>query len=331
MNMKYMKSVVDPGEAVGVVAGQSIGEPSTQMTLNTFHLAGHATKNVTLGIPRLREIVMTASANISTPTMTLHLIDDISEEAGEKFAKGITKLTLAEVLSEASVSERIGEGVGYAQAKIFDIQLDLFPRSEYMDCYAIRENDVLHAIEYRFIPTLVKVVRKELKLKVEITLGSDARPEIGQKAKHSIAEMEKPSATTKQEADGAREAAEREDGSDDENDDSNDDEKNRGAGSYEELDEEDAAITKQSRQPDEVDDLEDEVYGGSPREEQTEDDSEAEAEIGNVRATVKKREARIKAKNHDVARFSYDTKEGRWCCIQLEVSPSIHRQDRAQQ
>ena len=73
LDVKYMRSLVEPGEAVGVVAGQSIGEPSTQMTLNTFHLAGHAAKNVTLGIPRLREIVMTASADISTSCITSHL------------------------------------------------------------------------------------------------------------------------------------------------------------------------------------------------------------------------------------------------------------------
>ena len=40
MNLKYMYSIVDPGEAVGLLAAQSIGEPSTQMTLNTFHFAG---------------------------------------------------------------------------------------------------------------------------------------------------------------------------------------------------------------------------------------------------------------------------------------------------
>ena len=325
-----MKSVVDPGEAVGIVAGQSIGEPSTQMTLNTFHLAGHAAKNVTLGIPRLREIVMTASANISTPTMTLHLIDDISEEAGERFAKGITKLTLAEVVSEARVSERIGEGIGYAQAKIFDIQLQLFPHSDYVDCYAIHENDVLHTIEYRFIPTLIKVVRKELKLKAENALGGDARPEIGQKAKHSVVETEKPSSSAEQETDeaaNARDAAEREGGSDGENDDSDDDGQNnkgrQNRGAYEEPDEEEAAIAKQSQRADEVDEPEDEGYGGSPREEQTEDDSEAEADISHARTAAKEREARIKAKNHDVAQFSFDTKEGKWCHIQLEVNVSL--------
>ena len=71
--LRYLKSMVDPGEAVGVLAAQSIGEPSTQMTLNTFHLAGHGAVNVTLGIPRLREILMTASADLKTPTMELPL------------------------------------------------------------------------------------------------------------------------------------------------------------------------------------------------------------------------------------------------------------------
>ena len=51
MFLKFHQSLVQPGEAVGVLAGQSLGEPSTQMTLNTFHLAGHGETNVPLGIP----------------------------------------------------------------------------------------------------------------------------------------------------------------------------------------------------------------------------------------------------------------------------------------
>ena len=53
-----MHSMVDPGEPVGILAAQSVGEPSTQMTLNTFHFAGRGEMNITLGIPRLREILM---------------------------------------------------------------------------------------------------------------------------------------------------------------------------------------------------------------------------------------------------------------------------------
>lgn len=69
MHLRYQKALAVPGEAVGVIAAQSMGEPSTQMTLNTFHLAGHGGANVTLGIPRLREIVQTASRKITTPYM----------------------------------------------------------------------------------------------------------------------------------------------------------------------------------------------------------------------------------------------------------------------
>lgn len=77
--MKYLHSLVPAGENVGTLAAQSIGEPSTQMTLNTFHLAGHGGANVTLGIPRLREILMTASENIKTPIMQVHFKPDVSE------------------------------------------------------------------------------------------------------------------------------------------------------------------------------------------------------------------------------------------------------------
>src|ERR1700679_814133 len=67
-NHLALRSLAEPGENVGLLAAQSIGEPSTQMTLNTFHFAGRGEMNVTLGIPRLREILMSAGKNISTPT-----------------------------------------------------------------------------------------------------------------------------------------------------------------------------------------------------------------------------------------------------------------------
>ncbi|MFA7198987.1 MAG: DNA-directed RNA polymerase subunit A'', partial [Methanoculleus sp.] len=72
---EYEKSRIEPCEAVGVVAAQSIGEPGTQMTMRTFHYAGVAEINVTLGLPRLIEI-MDARREPSTPTMAIHLQDD---------------------------------------------------------------------------------------------------------------------------------------------------------------------------------------------------------------------------------------------------------------
>lgn len=75
----YKHSQVEPCEAVGVVAAQSIGEPGTQMTMRTFHYAGVAEINVTLGLPRLIEIV-DARKIPSTPTMTIKLAPDYAHD-----------------------------------------------------------------------------------------------------------------------------------------------------------------------------------------------------------------------------------------------------------
>jgi DNA-directed RNA polymerase subunit A" len=75
----YEHARVEPCEAVGVVAAQSIGEPGTQMTMRTFHYAGVAEINVTLGLPRLIEIV-DARKIPSTPTMTIRLTKDYAHD-----------------------------------------------------------------------------------------------------------------------------------------------------------------------------------------------------------------------------------------------------------
>eukprot|EP00854_Cymbomonas_tetramitiformis_P009466 gene9466-11218_t len=76
---RFQQSIVNPGEAIGVVAAQSIGEPATQMTLNTFHYAGVSAKNVTLGVPRLKEIINVAK-RIKTPALTVFLLDEYSND-----------------------------------------------------------------------------------------------------------------------------------------------------------------------------------------------------------------------------------------------------------
>ncbi|MHA1266734.1 MAG: DNA-directed RNA polymerase subunit A' [Candidatus Helarchaeota archaeon] len=88
----YHKALIEPGEAVGIVAAQSIGEPGTQMTLKTFHYAGAAEFNVTLGLPRLIEIV-DARRNPSTPTMTVYLESKgETEQEMEEKAKEVARL-----------------------------------------------------------------------------------------------------------------------------------------------------------------------------------------------------------------------------------------------
>jgi DNA-directed RNA polymerase I subunit RPA1 len=170
-----LKSLIEPGEAVGVVAGQSIGEPSTQMTLNTFHLAGHSSKNVTLGIPRLREIVMTASAKISTPSMTLYPNEELSLEDAEQFAKGISRLSLAEIIDEVSVEETMVK----ADVKGYNVKIKFFPSEAYCAEYAIQVRDVLEAVTMRFLPRLQAFVRRELRKKEDQSFKK-SRPDISE-------------------------------------------------------------------------------------------------------------------------------------------------------
>jgi len=94
----YKHALVEPGEAVGIVAAQSIGEPGTQMTLRTFHYAGVREQNVTLGLPRLIEIV-DARRIPSTPIMTIYLDKQHrkSREKATEIAKNIINTSLSDV------------------------------------------------------------------------------------------------------------------------------------------------------------------------------------------------------------------------------------------
>jgi DNA-directed RNA polymerase subunit A" len=99
---RYEYSLVEPGEAVGIVAAQSMGEPSTQMTMRTFHYAGVAELNVTLGLPRIIEIV-DARKTPSTPTMTIYLQEDCAndKEKAKEVAKQIEAITIGDVIKRS--------------------------------------------------------------------------------------------------------------------------------------------------------------------------------------------------------------------------------------
>jgi DNA-directed RNA polymerase subunit A'' len=102
---------MEPGEAVGIVAAQSIGEPGTQMTLRTFHYAGVREQNVTLGLPRLIEIV-DARRIPSTPIMTIYLDDAHrkNRQAAVKIARDIIYTTL-EDLAESIYQDPMHEEI----------------------------------------------------------------------------------------------------------------------------------------------------------------------------------------------------------------------------
>ena len=101
---EYENAKVQSGEAVGVIAAESIGEPGTQMTLNTFHFAGVAEMNVTLGLPRIIEI-LDGRKQIKTPAMEIYLKPPYSKGKGiREFAVSLKETKLNDVALEFSIS-----------------------------------------------------------------------------------------------------------------------------------------------------------------------------------------------------------------------------------
>ncbi len=101
----YNNAKVDAGECVGLVSAESIGEPSTQMTLNTFHFAGIAEMNVTTGLPRIIEI-FDARKTIKTPTMEIYLKSPFNEKIEEirKLATQIKETTFGDLVEEYTLN-----------------------------------------------------------------------------------------------------------------------------------------------------------------------------------------------------------------------------------
>ncbi|KAI8982682.1 hypothetical protein BDB01DRAFT_851164 [Pilobolus umbonatus] len=166
MHLKYLHSLVESGEAVGLLAAQSIGEPSTQMTLNTFHFAGYGAANVTLGIPRLREIIMTAAKKIKTPTMLLPLRPEIPEKKAAQFQKIASKLTLSQLVDNVYVVEKITgktAETNYRRTKVYSIRLNLFEEKEYNEQYRVSASRVKDVLSSTFIKGLEDMIRKDIK------------------------------------------------------------------------------------------------------------------------------------------------------------------------
>ena len=101
----YDRAHVEAGEAVGTVAAQSVGEPGTQMTMRTFHYAGVTELNVTLGLPRLIEIV-DARKDIATPTMDIYFDEDkrYDEDFVKTIANKIGKSTINDILEDFNLN-----------------------------------------------------------------------------------------------------------------------------------------------------------------------------------------------------------------------------------
>ncbi|KAJ3195643.1 hypothetical protein HK101_011458 [Irineochytrium annulatum] len=342
MDMKYLNALVDPGEAVGLLAAQSVGEPSTQMTLNTFHFAGFGAKNVTLGIPRLREIIMTASSHIKTPYMRLPLLPFVKDVEAENLCKSISRLTISDIMEKITVKERM-EKKAMGRSKLLTVRMRFWPRAVYQREHGLAPKDVGKLIENQLAIHLDKAIAKELKARKKSELA--ANDEIGA-ALGAFEALEKQTGGDDDDDDGGAEAdptPKKKGGSKkvgarkkkvtvvkrtnaDDDDDGQDSEDQVGseddeaakktsgraqAATYDDPDEEDAEMIKDLDRDEEGDDED----GPKAVAEDEDDDDDADGVDGNGMS----REGRIQSKTTYIVGYRFD-KGGRWCELDLRFS-----------
>ncbi|KAI8067394.1 hypothetical protein BDF21DRAFT_496279 [Thamnidium elegans] len=304
MNLKYLHSLVESGEAVGLLAAQSVGEPSTQMTLNTFHFAGYGAANVTLGIPRLREIIMTAAKKIKTPTMLLPLRLETNEKKASQFAKAASKLTLAQLVDHVSVTEKTttkSAETNYLRSKIYSIRLNLFNESEYNEEYRVTANRIKEVLSSTFLKDLEELIRKDIKdtkkvediskaHKITDTMDDDVNENLGDAAAKDDYDSD---AADEGDAKAARRNAQ-----------------NKQQASYEDADEDDMVIDEVDKSlEDEEAEFEEAVLAGE------EDDEDAPKRASSKNGSL---EQNAVQKSKYCKKFVFDDINGSWCQIDLE-------------
>ena len=141
---RFRRAEVDAHESVGIVAAQSIGEPGTQMTLRTFHYAGVAEMNVTLGLPRLIELV-DARRVPSTPMMTVHVERKFKNDRAQvqKIALQIEVTTVPDVASIGTVIE--------------DLKVVVSPQAALLEARGVKRAELETALVENLDPRLFEV------------------------------------------------------------------------------------------------------------------------------------------------------------------------------
>jgi len=157
---KYQKAMVVPGEAVGAVAAQSIGEPGTQMTLKTFHFAGVASMNITLGVPRIKEII-NGTKDIATPIITAHVINN-KDSILVKIVKGrVEKTKLCDIL--VYIKELVSPGGCYL---ILKLDLDTISDMKLEITAEDIKNSILNAKKIKLKEKNI-IIEKHNKIRIE--------------------------------------------------------------------------------------------------------------------------------------------------------------------
>lgn len=149
---EYENAKIEPGECVGVVSAESIGEPGTQMTLNTFHFAGVAEMNITMGLPRIIEI-LDGRSQLRTPMMEIYFNPPYSKGKDiRKIALSIKQTLLREVVSEFLIN-------------IADSTIELKLDTEKMKEIGVTENTVISSIKSSLKGYNIKSTKESIELK----------------------------------------------------------------------------------------------------------------------------------------------------------------------
>jgi DNA-directed RNA polymerase subunit A" len=146
---EYLNARIEPGESVGIVSAESIGEPGTQMTLNTFHFAGVAEMNVTMGLPRIIEI-LDGRKGLTTPMMEVYLKRPYNK------GKDIRKLSLS--LKETKLKEIVEEFLINIADSTIEVKLD----KEKMKELEITNSQLGKILEKSFKEVSVKSVKDDI-------------------------------------------------------------------------------------------------------------------------------------------------------------------------
>eukprot|EP00975_Prorocentrum_lima_P037029 7794202-Prorocentrum_lima.AAC.1 len=139
------------------------------MTLNTFHLAGHGGANVTLGIPRLREIIMTAAKEQKTPLLKIPVHLGVAKSQAEHVANQISRLYVEEVLHHmdgVQVTETIA--LDGKWQRVYNVRLRFEDLGEINRILQLSFEDIVQRLREHFVPKLLAVVNRVSKGKVGV-------------------------------------------------------------------------------------------------------------------------------------------------------------------
>lgn len=163
---RYEQHRIDPTEAAGIIAAQSIGEPGTQMTMRTFHYAGVAEINVTLGLPRLIEIV-DARRSPSTPMMTIYLTSEYKNDI-EKVKRIASRIETTKIIDIATIETdvtnmQVGIILNEEELKKKDLSTaDIAKKLEKLGVVEVSENKIVLKSEepsYKKLQNLIDAVK----------------------------------------------------------------------------------------------------------------------------------------------------------------------------